>query len=162
MNGAAAKKTTSGDFTATVNKATALDVVVTYFDVAEKATLTFDLTEIQYVEINGKIYVNGDTFDAEAGTVVKGTIAPSDNVAAQSLVLSNKSVNGAGNSIAVNGTNFTIVAQASGTVTLGYDHDTFNVSITAPTSGWNQSSVPATAKGGSQFIYTLIPADCCR
>lgn len=104
MNGAAAKKTTSGDFTATVNKATALDVVVTYFDVAEKATLTFDLTEIQYVEINGKIYVNGDTFDAEAGTVVKGTIAPSDNVAAQSLVLSNKSVNGAGNSIAVNGT----------------------------------------------------------
>ena len=155
VNGAAAKKTTSGDFTATVNKATALDVVVTYFDVAEKATLTFDLTEIQYVEINGKIYVNGDTFDAEAGTVVKGTIAPSDNVAAQSLVLSNKSVNGAGNSIAVNGTNFTIVAQASGTVTLGYDHDTFNVSITAPTSGWNQSSVPATAKGGSQFTYTL-------
>ena len=155
VNGAAAKKTTSGDFTATVNKATALDVVVTYFDVAEKATLTFDLTEIQYVEINGKIYMDGDTFVAEAGTVVKGTIAPSDNVAAQNLTLSNKSVSGAGNSITVNEPNFTIVAQASGTVTLGYDHDTFSVSITAPAAGWDQSDIPATAKGGSQFKYTL-------
>ena len=125
----------------------------------EEITLTFDLSNVR-LNIGGKAYSNGDTYDVDAGTIVEATIVPTSDAVADKMVLDESTLTaGAGNDVTVSGTTLTIIADKDGTVVVDYIMDTYDIdfsAVTAP-SGWtlDKSGIPAELQAGETFSFTL-------